>query len=102
MKQTDYDDWKIIGLVFVLGLLVDFLKSVGNGAALTPAQVFLRLLSRSAFTGAVAAGMWTAITTWKPEINPTFGVAVAAGVAMLGTEFIALLLSKRLQWGAAK
>lgn len=84
-------DWLMLGAVALIAFIADMLKVISRGEPLTPAQELIRRLARAALTGIIAAGIWAGVTQ-KWVLNPTVGVAVAGGTAMLGVDFLERLL----------
>ena len=88
----DRDGWLMLGIVAVVAFAAHILKVVSRGDPFTR-HTAARHIARAALTGLVAAGVWSGIAEFR-VLNPATAVAVAAAVAMLGTDYLERVLEK--------
>ena len=80
----------LVGVVAFIGHMVNM---VARGDSMSPASIFLRNLAKSAIAGLLAAGVWAALGEFR-TLDPTTGIAVAAGVAIFGVDTVTDLARK--------
>lgn len=90
-KPPNTDEWLMLLIVAAIAGVVDLLKVVARGDALSPRDVLVRHLARALLTSAGAAGVWSGLTEFR-VMNPATSVAVACGVALIGVDVLETLL----------
>lgn len=86
MRPEELDAWiRLLG-VWLAAAVAHMLLVLSRGIHLRRATI-VRHMSRAALTGILAAGVHSIITQFY-VVSPTFGVGVAAVVALLGVDAI--------------